>query len=413
MEILKSELQRLCPRPQGKKGSTWDGYVNAITSPEGAALLKKYDVTSNLRWCHLIATWAHETGGFTIVWEDMYYSADRILQVFRDKEIYTLAEARKYAGNPYALAERVYGVGYPRMAAMLGNRLPGDGYNFRGCGITQLTGRYAHEKAATIIGCPLNALSDPLNSMHGALIEWDEKKANRLADKDDANAVRRAINGGHNGLADFRNYLAKAKRIWPVTEKRDNAIVALGDVGEQVKALQTMLAAAGYSPGATDGIFGTLTERAVAAYQVTNGVTGTGRVDAETWAMIEASSRAHAKAITAERASITVQDLKEKGSETATNAAKVETAGKVTTGLVGLTITDAVFGIGAVDSTFDQIEKVNELAQRSSSILGIITSPRVIFCAIILAGGVFLWKWGSKIQWRRLLDAQSGANLGR
>lgn len=56
-----------------------------------------------------------------------------------------------------------------------------------------------------------------------------------------------------------------------------------GDRGDQARALQLLLATAGYNPGPIDGIFGGLTEAAVTAFQSAHGLPATGRVDQATW----------------------------------------------------------------------------------------------------------------------------------
>lgn len=412
MEILKADLAKLCPRPaRPAAAKIWDDYVEAMTSPAGQALFDKYDISTPLRVCHLMATWACETGGFSLIWEDMNYSATRILQVFRDKGIVTMAEAQRLAGNPYALAERCYGLGCPRMAQMLGNKYVGDGYKFRGCGITQLTGRYSHEKAATIIGCKLDDVALPLNSIHGALVEWEEKKANRLADKDDARAVRRAINGGYNGYENFLFYLGKAKKIWTSVQGRSDAIAAIGDDGDHVKEAQELLVAAGYPLGSVDGLYGPLTQRAVAAFQVSHGLTGNGRIDDKTLETLKAFKPA--PAVTTARADLTAKDLKEGGSETVKAAEDVKTVGKISAGVGIASLGDFVGGFGAIDTVMDQVEKVQGIAARSGKVFALLLTPRVFVTLLVLTVGICLWKWGSKIEWRRLLDAKSGANLGR
>lgn len=93
---------------------------------------------------YVLATVRYETGGkMKPVRENMNYRAERILEVFGAKHSakVTKAEAQKLAGNPQALAERVYGLGNPTKAAELGNTQKGDGYKYRGGGYEQRTGR--------------------------------------------------------------------------------------------------------------------------------------------------------------------------------------------------------------------------------------------------------------------------------
>lgn len=420
MNLTKELIQRICPRPaNARMAAIWDGYVDALLSPAGLALLERYEITTDRRWCYLIATWACETGGLSLIWEDMNYSAERMVQVFSDKGI-TYAEAKGLAHNPYAIAERCYGLGCPHMAQMLGNTQKGDGYRFRGCGIEQLTGRAAHEKAAQVIGCKLDELEKPINSIHGALIEWQEKRCNAIVDQEaslgfdqTAIRVRRAINGGLNGHANFRAYLAVARRIWTNQDgpSRPEAIAQLGDNGEAVKEVQKLLALSGHPCGAIDGAFGPLTERAVAGFQVAHGLPGTGRVDQATLDDLKEVAAAPPVAVTPSRAAATTADLKEQGSETVRDASKVETVGKAAGTLGAVSLVDAFSGLGVVDSAFDQIEKAQAVAERSGSVFATLLQPRVFLTLLVMVVGFCLWKWGSNINWRRLLDFKTGANV--
>jgi predicted chitinase len=215
--LTKDLLAKLCPRPrQIAKAKIWDGYVSALVSPEANILFRQFGITSKARMAHLLAQWAHESGGFTIVWESGAYSASRIMQIFgvgRHSAKVTAAEAQALAHNGKALFERVYGLGNPAKAKELGNTQKGDGWRFRGCGIVQLTGRAAHERYARKIGCSVDEIDKPINSIHGALLEWKEKNCNRYADQDNVLRVTKLVNGGQNGLNGRKVYLDKAKTL--------------------------------------------------------------------------------------------------------------------------------------------------------------------------------------------------------
>ena len=107
------------------------------------------------------------------------------------------------------------------LARKLGNTQPGDGWRFRGLGLNQMTGRAAHENAAKEIGCSLDDLCQPLNCIHMALIEWDQKDCNDWADRDDAVSIRKLINGGNlkvsvsriNGLPEALAAVKRAKAV--------------------------------------------------------------------------------------------------------------------------------------------------------------------------------------------------------
>lgn len=300
--ITRDVLAKLCPRPSnGPKAKIWDGYVGAIVSDEGQALFQKFGVTTKLREAHILAQWAHECGGFTIVWESGAYSASRINQIFgvgHHSAAVTSNEARSLANNGYALFERVYGIGNPRKAKELGNREKGDGFKYRGLGIVQITGREAHERYAAKIGCSVEDLAKPINSVYAALLEWKEKNCNVAADNDDVFLVTKRINGGRNGLAERRAYLAKAKKLLddepkiasktPADRKPE---VVIGDDGHDVRKVQELLVRAGYVIP-IDGQAGKRTEGAVAAFQVNHGLPGTGIVDDKTWDALESAEPA-------------------------------------------------------------------------------------------------------------------------
>ena len=88
------------------------------------------------RWLsYILATAYHETGrALQPVEENLHYGAQRLLVVFPHR--FTPEQARKYAGHPERIANRVYG-------GRLGNgdEASGDGWLYRGRGLVQITGR--------------------------------------------------------------------------------------------------------------------------------------------------------------------------------------------------------------------------------------------------------------------------------
>ncbi|MBY6239762.1 glycoside hydrolase family 19 protein [Methylosinus sp. Sm6] len=98
----------------------------------------------------------------------------------------------------------------------LGNTQRGDGARFKGRGLIQLTGRanymaYGLELGLDLVGKPELAAQFPAAALTAALY-WRKRAINVPADRDDCEAVTRKINGGVNGLADRKSYLAVAKR---------------------------------------------------------------------------------------------------------------------------------------------------------------------------------------------------------
>lgn len=293
LDQLGAICRKLFARPSDKSAAAiYDGYMLALDSRRFADLMIEFDVTSIARIAPCLATWAHETGGFRVMHESgTYTSVDRIMQIFgagNHSAGITRKEAPKYVRNPVALFERVYGLGNPRKAAELGNHTAGDGWKFRGCGIQQLTGRRDHERYAAEIGCSVDAMSIPMNSIQGALIEWRNKDCNAMADRGDLRAVRRAINGGYNGWEDFNSKCALLRKALEALEPSDMddarpRYLSLGDRGPEVTALQQELRKRGfYGAGVIDETFGAMTQRALVAFQAAQGVPVTGVYDPPT-----------------------------------------------------------------------------------------------------------------------------------
>ena len=175
-----------------------------------------FDINTPRRQCHWLAQMAHESQGFTRFEENLNYSAERLVAVFPSR-FKTVAEADRYARNPEKLANHIY-------ANRNGNGdfASGDGYNFRGRGFVHLTFR-GNYRAATRglrernIGCPdlevrPDAAGAPPTMLLVAGWYWsDYRDCNEHADRDDLNAITRAINGGLNGIEDRREWYDRAK----------------------------------------------------------------------------------------------------------------------------------------------------------------------------------------------------------
>ncbi len=124
------------------------------------------------RLAHFLAQASAETGGLSRVVESLRYSARRIVEVFGPgvhSARIGAAEARRLAGDEYALGERVYGLGNPKKASELGNVERGDGFAFRGRGYIQITGRYNYARFGEIIGEPLENDPDRASDLEPAL----------------------------------------------------------------------------------------------------------------------------------------------------------------------------------------------------------------------------------------------------
>ena len=176
-----------------------------------AAAARTAQINSGLRIAHFLSQIAVESGGFARLEENLNYTAPRLCQVWPAR-FPTLESAQPCAGNPQALANRVYG-------GRLGNgpAASGDGWRYRGRGLIQLTGKDNYREAAgytrlSLVDRPEIA-ADPAKSAEIACHYWTSRAINKAADKDDVLAVRRAVNGGTHGIDDVRTFLARAKTV--------------------------------------------------------------------------------------------------------------------------------------------------------------------------------------------------------
>lgn len=177
-------------------------------------LIKAMDaggITDQKSKAMLMANLDHESGGFTKNEENLNYSAKRLQEVF-PKYYSTPEAARADAGNPEAIANKVYG-------GRMGNTEAGDGYKYRGRGDIQLTGKNQYEDMGKKLGVDLvnnpDLAKDPKISAQIAVQHWKSSGADRAAIAGDQDRARKLTNGGTNGLEDVKSkydgYLAQAK----------------------------------------------------------------------------------------------------------------------------------------------------------------------------------------------------------
>lgn len=121
-------------------------------------------------------------------------------------------QTEKYNGDPQEYFKRYDG------RKDLGNAQPGDGYRFRGRGFIQITGRanYAAYGAAVgrdLLVAPEDALIPGVSAQILARYFHDKGVA-FAADAHDWIRVRRLVNGGTNGLADFMDAVHALSRVF-------------------------------------------------------------------------------------------------------------------------------------------------------------------------------------------------------
>ena len=123
-----------------------------------------------------------------------------------------LPTAMKYAHNPEAIANKVYG---GRMGN--GPEETGDGWKYHGRGLIQLTGKENYDNCGKAIGVDLinqpGLLAQPDGAVMSAGWFWNKKGLNALADAGDYETMTKRINGGLIGLDDRKAKIAKALQV--------------------------------------------------------------------------------------------------------------------------------------------------------------------------------------------------------
>jgi putative chitinase len=199
--IFPDELQAWDFSPDKLSGHIPDKALSQIHDTA-----KRFSINTPLRLAHFLAQCAHESGGFTVVFENLNYSADRLKVIFPKYFPGNLADS--YANNPVKIASRVY-------ANKIGNgdEASSDGYTYRGRGFIQLTGKNNYSAFAKFIGedtfndPDLVATKYPLAS---AAFYFKNNDLFTICDKggsaDIVTQVTRVVNPGLLGLAERIKY---------------------------------------------------------------------------------------------------------------------------------------------------------------------------------------------------------------
>ncbi|MES2944856.1 MAG: peptidoglycan-binding protein [Pseudomonadota bacterium] len=248
----------------------------ADTSP---AVLAEFGIADRQNRLHFfLAQIGHESGG-QLIEENMNYSAKRMMIVWPGR-FPTIASTVGLAGNPQALANKVYG-------GRMGNRLgTDDGWNYRARGLIQITGRdgYQQTGAAALLPALENQpqlAMDPGSALRLAAGFWKWKGLNAVCDTGDFVKVTKIINGGTTGLQDRFKWLDKVQSLvpWPLGGSQAAIALPAKELSlsiTQIKSIQVRLKAMGLYTGSIDGIFGKLSRQALQVYQAENKLPSTG-----------------------------------------------------------------------------------------------------------------------------------------
>ena len=189
MAITQQELAQILPgNPYVEH---WCEALNKI--------LPDYDITTPQRIAAFLAQCAHESGGFTALHENLNYKAESLCKVW--PRYFNASNANDYAHQPEKIANRAYA---GRMGN--GNEASGDGWNYCGRGLIQLTGKNNYQAFADSIETDISEVPAYLQTFEGAIQSacwfWENNNLNACADAGDIVKMTKVINGGTLGLDD-------------------------------------------------------------------------------------------------------------------------------------------------------------------------------------------------------------------
>ncbi|MGA3403975.1 MAG: glycoside hydrolase family 19 protein [Acetobacteraceae bacterium] len=190
LDSLQAPLRAVAPHLSAGALAVW---TDALTPP-----MHSSGIVTPRRVAMFCGQVAVESEGFSVLVENLNYSADRLCQVWPSR-FPTLEAAAPYARNPEALADLVY-------AGRMGNGAAstGDGWRFRGEGLIELTGRELDARFAAECGKSLDDalvwMKTPAGAAASACWFWtmtDHRPTlNALSDSWQISEATRTINGG-------------------------------------------------------------------------------------------------------------------------------------------------------------------------------------------------------------------------
>lgn len=185
----------------------------------------RFEINTVERVCSFLAQIAHESGGLTMLEENLNYSDVTMATVWPNRFAVLGPDKKpvkdeKGKNQPNAFAKALHRK--PEMIAnvVYSNRMgngtveSGEGFKYRGRGAKQLTGKDNYTRCGAALGIDLvnspELLLKPAYAMLSAGWFWHANKLYEFADKGDLEGMTKKINGGLIGIADRKARYQKA-----------------------------------------------------------------------------------------------------------------------------------------------------------------------------------------------------------
>lgn len=150
----------------------------------------------------------HESAMLSRLEENLNYSADRLCVVWPSR-FPSPDDAAPFARNPQALANKVYG-------GRLGNKDLNDGWQYRGSGLIQCTGKDNFRAVGEAIGIDLVSnpdllRRDPATALKASIAWWEGNVPDSVMG--DIKRVTKRVNGGTIGIEHRAQLTDKAGKV--------------------------------------------------------------------------------------------------------------------------------------------------------------------------------------------------------
>lgn len=258
------------------------------TLVDNQKLLLDAGITTRLQLAHFFAQVATETGGIQRLDENLNYKKEQLVKVF--KKSITEQKASEIAGKPREIANWVYG-------NKLGNkgRHTNDGWNYRGSGFIQLTGRGNFRERGDDAKLPFETNPElarkPFEGLIAATAYWAANNISDVAASNDIRKVRKLVNGpAVHGLDAARIWFNRASRVFKISTagsaQEDAILIAAASEKESVNAVIDALESLGFLGSSVRQESAEAREKSVSdalrSYQKSRGLNETGTFDEDT-----------------------------------------------------------------------------------------------------------------------------------
>ena len=202
MKLDLPTLQRLWPHGDQHVPGLLEGMAAS-----SEAVFAKYAIATELTVAMMMGQFSEECGAGLEMVENDNFTADQLRRLWPSH--FTGTMAQRYAHNPRMICDVAYG-------GRMGNDPPpsDDGWNYRGRGLSQCTGKEGYTKLAERTSIPVRMdpglLSSPSTALECGVADFILCGCLPYAARGDIINTTKHLNGGLNGLAERERWTA----IW-------------------------------------------------------------------------------------------------------------------------------------------------------------------------------------------------------